>query len=53
MRHEVAVWLYECTQSNCDDVLAALCVLVPFLLWLLALFLMPIGNGVPDKEKRK
>jgi hypothetical protein len=48
MRHGVAVWLYQCSQSQCDIVLAILCVVIPVLAWLVALMVVPMlrrGNG--------
>ena len=53
MRHEIAIWLYECSQTMCDDILAVLCVMIPFCGWLIALMVMPIGNGhkIPDNRK--
>jgi hypothetical protein len=54
MRHEVIIWLYKCSQTKCDDIIAVLCVMIPFLGFLVALMIMPVGNGYQhDIDKRK
>lgn len=47
MRHEIALWLYKCSQTQCDDIILTTVVIVIFGAGFLAFGIMPIGNGKP------